>query len=453
MPPGQGANQNLALGYLSSWLKKRGHQTTIINAFNSGIETAVSAPRGGQKLFRIGLAYEDIIRRIPADTGCIGISVPFSNVFPVVQELTGMLRARFPLPGIPVVWGGIHASAFPDRCLAAGADYVVTGEGEKPICSFADGVPVPSIQGLRGRQGGSSTGPSAVVEDLDEIPFPDRTDGDLSLFTQYPPRGGHSNPTITLLTSRGCPFSCNFCSVFPVYGRGWRARSAENVLEEIGYWYTSHGVRHFEFEDDNLTLKPDRAKAIFEGMASRFPGITWAAHNGVRIDTLDDDLLALIKRNGCVQLNLAIESGNETVLAAMNKKLSLGKVEQIVRGCGRLGIKAAGFLLVGYPGETEKSFRETIRFYRHLRRIGLHAAIPLIVNAYPGTPLFDRCKRDGQLTEGVEEHIFVENDGFVSIVTGDFDERKVHEWKRRAERDIDGWGRCLKRKMREMLKG
>jgi anaerobic magnesium-protoporphyrin IX monomethyl ester cyclase len=452
LPPGQGASQNLALGYLSSYLKKKGHRTTLINAFNLGIETAVPASRGGQKLFRIGLSYEEIARTIPAETGCIGISVPFSNVFPIVRELAAVVRRRFPSGKPPLVFGGIHASAFPDQCFAAGADYVVAGEGESPMCAFADGAPASSIPGLLSRDGGPAGGASAIIEDLDEIPFPDRSAEDLALFTRYPPRGGSPNPTITLLTSRGCPFACNFCSVFPVYGRGWRARSAANVLEEIHHWYGAHGVRHFEFEDDNLTLRPDRAREIFEGMVSRFPGITWAAHNGVRIDTLDDDLLALMKRSGCLQLNLAIESGNDTVLAAMNKKLSLEKVEEVVRGCGRLGIKAAGFLLVGYPGETEESFGETIRYYRHLRRIGLHAAIPLIVNAYPGTPLYDQCKRDGQLTPGAPDHIFVENDGFVSIVTENFDEFKVRAWKKRAERDIDGWARTWKRRIRELLK-
>lgn len=336
LPPGQGANQNLALGYLSSWLKKHGHQTLVINAFNSGIETAVQAPLGAQVLFRIGLSYEEIIERIPVSTDCIGISVPFSNAFPIVRDLTTALRKRFSSSKVPIIFGGIHASAFPEQCLAAGADYVIAGEGERPLLAFADGTPVQSIPGLRGRHTAPSTGNSAIVEDLDTIPFPDRSAVDLALFTKHPPRGGPPNPTITLLTSRGCPFACNFCSVFPVYGRGWRARSAGNVLEEIDYWYSSHGVRHFEFEDDNLTLKPDRARAIFEGMTSRFPGITWAAHNGVRIDTLDDDLLGLMKRSGCLQLNLAIESGNAVVLAAMNKKLSLEKVEQVVRCCGGL---------------------------------------------------------------------------------------------------------------------
>lgn len=107
LPPGQGANQNLALGYLSSWLKKNGHQTLIINAFNGGIERAVQAPFQDQKLFRIGLSYEEIIKRIPPDTGAIGISVPFSNAFPIVRELTILLRKRFSSSNVPVIFGGI----------------------------------------------------------------------------------------------------------------------------------------------------------------------------------------------------------------------------------------------------------------------------------------------------------------------------------------------------------
>ena len=257
-------------------------------------------------------------------------------------------------------------------------------------------------------------------------------------FFANPPRGGNPQRSITLITSRGCPFSCRFCSIHPVYGRKWRARSPENVIKEMKFWYDQYKVTHFEFEDDNLTLDSNRAVKIFEEIIRWGVPVSWAALNGVRVDTLSKEIISLMKKSGCVQLNLAVESGNQTVLSLMDKRLSLDKVEEVAEHCGQVGIKAAAFLLVGYPGETNKSFKETIHYFCKLRKLGLHASIPLIINAYRGTALFDECRENGWLAPGTENHIFCQNDEFVSIITPYANAKTVRRWKRKAEIEING---------------
>jgi magnesium-protoporphyrin IX monomethyl ester (oxidative) cyclase len=452
LPPGQGAAQHIGIGYLSSWLKMHGHTTTIINAFNSGLSTVRPLSYRNQNLYAIGLAPEQIIERIPLNTSLLAIGIPFSNSFPLVSEIIAAVKLH--RPQISVVVGGIHASLFADSCIEAGADFVICGEGELPLLSLCNGVSPAKIPGVRGPflKKTESSVPNKCIDNLDSIPFPDYSEDDLQQFFSRPPRGGTAHSSMSIITSRGCPFSCRFCSIHPVYGSNWRARSPENVLDEMNYWYSKHGVTHFEFEDDNLTLDPVRATAIFQGIIDWGAKITWAALNGVRVDTLSMDLLSLIKRSGCIQLNLAIESGNETVLSLMNKKLSLKKVETIVMYCGQFGIKTAGFLLVGYPGETDRSFRETVNFFKKLKKNGLTAAIPLIINAYPGTQLYDECKQKGVLALGVEDHIFCEGDRFVSIVTPHMSAKKVLSWKNRAEREINGVSRYYKRKLKHLLR-
>ncbi|MBD3393061.1 MAG: radical SAM protein [Chitinivibrionales bacterium] len=452
LPAGQGASQNLGLGYLASYLARHGFGTKTINAFNLGIDTAVHAPYKGQDLYRVGLPFDDIVSRLPQETDYACLSIPFSNAFPVVRELASAIRCARPHLGI--IMGGVHASTFPHECLRAGADLVVEGEGEIPMLAIARGAPPAEVPGVHVLKNGVpvSGGPPGCPDSLDDIPFPQKSADDVEICAKHPPRGGAYHKTISLITSRGCPFGCRFCSIHPVCGRRWRARSARNVLDEIEYWHSTYGIRHFEFEDDNLTLDRDRALAIFDGISARYPDVTWAAHNGVRIDTLDESLVSAMKRSGCQQLNLAVESGTPEVLARMNKKLSLDKVEEVVTLCGRHGIKAAGFLLVGYPGETGDTFRRTISFFRRLRKKGLYAAIPLIVNAYPGTQLYDECREKGFLADGVEEHVFVEDDDFISIVTPDFDRAKVIRWKKQAARRINGGRiRRLARRVKQKL--
>jgi magnesium-protoporphyrin IX monomethyl ester (oxidative) cyclase len=398
------------------------------------------------------LTPEQIVERIPLNTDLLAIGIPFSNAFPLVYEIIATVKSC--RSQLPVVVGGIHASLFADSCMDAGADFVVCGEGELPLLSLCNGdLPetIPGVTGPSFKKKGCSAS-NKYIDDIDSIPFPDYSEDDLHQFFSRPPRGGTANSSISIITSRGCPFSCRFCSIHPVYGSNWRARSPQNVLDEMKYWYTKYGVHHFEFEDDNLTLDPARAAAIFQGIIDWGVKITWAALNGVRVDTLSMELLSLIKRSGCIQLNLAIESGNEAVLSLMNKKLSLEKVEKIVNFCGQLGIKTAGFLLVGYPGETDRSFRETVLFFKKLKKYRLTAAIPLVINAYPGTQLYDECKQKGILASGVEDHVFCEGDRFVSIITPDMSAKKVHSWKTIAERDINGLSRFYKRKLKRLLR-
>ena len=451
LPRGQGAAQHLGLAYLSSWLKKHGHTTTVINAFNLGLQTVQLSPYKGQNLHTIGLTTDEIVSRIPHTTELLGVGIPFSNAFPIVCSVVRRIKER--MPHLTVVAGGIHASLFPEQCLQEGIDYVISGEGESPMLQLAEGKEPSTIPGLSYVRDTElvHNSPEQGIHNLDEIPFPDYTSQDLNLFFSHPPRGGEAHASMSLVTSRGCPYSCHFCSIHPIYGKKWRARSPENVLDEIDHWRRHFGVRHFEFEDDNLTLERERAATIFEGILSWGEEITWAALNGVRVDTLDRELLSLMRRSGCVQVNLAIESGSETVLSLMNKRLSLSKVEEVAAYCGELGIKAAGFLLIGYPGETERTFRETVQFFKKLRKRGLHAVIPLIVNAYPGTQVHAQCCEKGWLAPDTDEHIFCENDEFVSIITPHADASTVCTWKREAELLINGRMRYFKALLRDLL--
>jgi magnesium-protoporphyrin IX monomethyl ester (oxidative) cyclase len=196
-------------------------------------------------------------------------------------------------------------------------------------------------------------------------------------------------PFMNLITSRGCPFRCTFCSSTNFWKVKYRKRSPENVLAEMEHLYRDLGVREFKFFDDNMTTDPERAKAIFRGMIDRQLKVKWNTPNGIHAMTLDEEMLDLIKASGGYELTLAVESGDEKVLREIiNKPTSLEKVEETARLMRKRGLGSFGFFIIGFPGETKAQIQNTLDFSR---RLDLDRADFFIFNPLPGTPLFDEC--------------------------------------------------------------
>lgn len=429
-----GYSKNLGLGYVAAALRQGGIDVSIIDAFALGIDRFEPVDRPNGRVYRCGLPYREIAQAIPADCDFIGISIPFTNVATIAFELAEYLKERF--PSAKIVLGGVHPSTFPAESLRQGVDFVIAGEGEESMLALVRDEAPETIPGLSWRDGGGKirlAEKAACVTNLDSIPFPAWDLLPMERYLTLSPRGNRTHRSLSIITSRGCPFSCTFCSIHPVAGRNWRARTPANVLAEIRAARERYGINHLEIEDDNFTLDRNRALEILRGIREIGPDMTWSAHNGVRIDTLDEELLTAIRDSGCIQLNLAIEHGDPAVLSAMDKKLSLTRVREVVAICGRLGIPTMGFCLVGFPGENADAFRNSFRFYQDLRRLGLGMVSPFIVNAYPGTELYRQAETNGWLTPGTREQLFFLEDEFVSVTTPDFDHQTVMLRKRVME--------------------
>ncbi|MBU1087004.1 MAG: B12-binding domain-containing radical SAM protein, partial [Candidatus Omnitrophica bacterium] len=216
-----------------------------------------------------------------------------------------------------------------------------------------------------------------------------------------------------MITSRGCPFDCVFCSIHAITGYKWRMRSADNVIKEIKALLKDYAIEHIEFEDDNLTLNKSRMQDIVKGIIEinqQGKLISWSAPNGVMVDTLDQELLEQIKISNCLFLNLAVESGDPDMLKKMNKKLNQGKVLEIARICKTLKIKTNAFFMIGYPGETEQSFRKTLDFVKKLKQAGVNEFYATVTRAYPGTKLFKQCQESRFITQAADpENMFLGN--------------------------------------------
>lgn len=317
------------------------------------------------------------------EADAVGIST-ITSTAPRAYEMAEQIRKA----GIPVFMGGPHVSFLAEEALKH-CDYVLRGEAEETILPFlqalASGEGLEQIPGLSWMAGvhlHSNPLPDHCLE-LDRYPFPD-----FSLI-----RGNKAfkgDDTITpIMTSRGCPFGCNFCAVTRMFGRRYRFRSVDNVMAEL----KSHKLDYVFFYDDNFAANPAHTKELLRRMIAE--GITprWSAQ--VRVDVADDpEMLDLMKRSGCVLVYMGLESSNPKTLKALNKGQTPEQIEQAVKVIQSYGINIHGMFIFGADQDDAASIRQTLKF---AKRIGIATVQFMLLTPLPGTPVFENFRNEGRL--------------------------------------------------------
>ena len=311
---------------------------------------------------------------------------------------------------IAVVLIGQHPSARPEACLLdADVDFVVVGEPENTVFELINALELGKqdfmeIDGLGFMKNGKPvlTGKRAIIEDLDSLPFPARHLLPMKVYyeavKENPLRGEISKPWTMMITSRGCPYNCVFCSNCIVWGRKWRARSPKNVVDELEHVIKTYGVKQVDFHDDNMTLDKKRMADICDLIVQRGLRVEWFTPNGVRADKLDEPLLRKMKMSGCKKIRIAPESGVQRVVNdVIGKNLDLNSVEQTVVTCKKVGIKVGCFFVIGLIGETKADIEETIKFAYKLKRLGADSFVFSIAMPLYGTALYEQAKEGGFL--------------------------------------------------------
>ena len=397
----------IGLAYIAAVLEKT-HEVCIIDAPTEGWRNLQDADRA---TYRVGLSNTEIadkLKRWSPDVAVI--EIPFSGwsktAFEVASTVKGINK------DIISVLEGQHPSARPEDCLAnPNVDFVIMGEPENTIFELIGAVgkgtrDLKKIMGIGFVKNGVPvfTSPRPLLEDLDSLPFPARH---LLPMAEYyaavkenPLRGEINKPWTIMITSRGCPYNCVFCTHHIVWGRKWRGRSPENVVDELQHVIKTYHVKQIDFLDDNMTLDRKRMENICDLIVKRGLSIEWFTPNGVRADTLDEKLLRKMKESGCKKIRVAPESGVQRVVDQVIKKnLDLRSVERAVVLCKKVGIKVGCFFVIGLIGETKEEIEETIKFAYKLRQLGADSFIFSIATPVYGTRLYEQAKRGGFLRE------------------------------------------------------
>lgn len=395
----------LGLAYLAAALKNN-FKIEVLDSIAEGFDTEEYIEKD---YIRYGLKFEDIKKRIndfSPDAVCISFlfSSQTENVYNISRLIKEIDRR------IITIVGGAHPSACPQEVLAQSTiDFAIIGEGDETLVELLlrldKGADIQGVEGIAFKADGQvKINPKKrYIDDLDSLNFPFWDIFPLErYFSINNPHGSPARnvPFLPLITSRGCPFECIFCSVHNLWGRTYRKRSAGNVLDELVYLKKKFAIKEVLFEDDNLTLDRERCVSIFNRMIERKLNLSWSVPNGIAVQTLDGSLLELMKKSGCYSISIGIESADEYILKEIIRKpITLPEIKPIIDKARRLNIQTAAFFVVGLPGETRGSLKATFRFAENLGvdNVNFFFATPL-----PGTRLWQLCREKGLLSQKID---------------------------------------------------
>jgi anaerobic magnesium-protoporphyrin IX monomethyl ester cyclase len=375
----RGHNPPLGLLYLAGYLERHAsHQVKILDA---QVEE---------------LSYEALAGRLRQEQAdVVGITAMTLTLLDVMKTVSLAKAAR---PETTVVLGGPHVHLFPEETIRLpGVDALVLGEGEVALAEllehWGDWSALSSIPGLVFRHNGSvtSTPPRPPLEDLDSIPFPARH---LTPYTKYNSLLGAGEVVTTIFTSRGCPFRCSFCDR-PHLGKRFRARSAENVVDEIETCVRL-GIREFLFYDDTFTINRRRVRQICELIGRR--GLKISFDIRTRVDTVNDEMLGQLKKAGCRGIHYGVEAGSPRVLEILNKEITIEKAKATFALTRRHGIPILAYFMIGNPSETREEIRTTFRVIRELNPDFVHVTV---LTPFPGTQVYREALQRGIIPRDV----------------------------------------------------
>jgi radical SAM superfamily enzyme YgiQ (UPF0313 family) len=317
-------------------------------------------------------------------------------------------------PNCPVIVGGHHASSDPKKILQDGnIDVAVIGEGEETFKELVklirsegenwnDHRNLKSIKGIvyRGQDGDIVTNaPRPFIQDLDSMPFPDWDLLDIRRFWKMRSMSSTGvRPYVPVFTSRGCPFKCTFCH--QNFGRRFRFRSPENVIEEVREIKKRYGVKNLEILDDIVNFKPKRFDQILEGLLENNLQTKLTFPNGVRTDLMEEDTIKLLSQVGVGEISVAVETASPRLQKMIKKNINLDKVYKNIELLDRYRIHARGFFMLGFPTETREELHATINY---ACKSALHIALFFTLNPYPHTEIYQQFKELNKLPEGVRD--------------------------------------------------
>ncbi len=299
-------------------------------------------------------------------------------------------------PRVKTILGGVHATLMYQQIMEnyPAVDIICRGESERTIVelfqALSNAGDLRKVKGIVYRQDGEIvvTEEREKIRDLDALPFPNYDDIDLKKYEDVsgPWKG---KPVATIITSRGCPFSCTFCSSRLVWGN-WRHRSVSNVLDEIEWLVSQYGIGIVSILDDIPTSNKARFKEFCQGILNRGLHITWRA--STRADCVSLELLELMREAGCLLLSFGVESGSPTILKNLNKKQKIEDVVNAFAWCKKAGIKTHFNVIIGAPGETRATIEETKNLIKKTRPTDMDTTN---MTLFPGTALWKQAQDEG----------------------------------------------------------
>jgi len=362
----------LGLAYIAALLEQNGLEVGIIDAPTQNMSSSD--------------VLSEIKRRAP---DIVGISVLTPNAH---RGLAIAREVKDEFSNTKIILGGPHASILGKRILEENSfvDIVVQGEGEYTALEIAQGHPLEQVNGICYRVNGTvvSTSPRGYIENLDKLPFPARHLLPMRMYRPHPNQYSRL-PVVHMLATRGCPYRCTFCSK-SVFGRIYRTRSANNVIDEIKLCMQEFKAKEIAFVDDEFVIKRSWTLEFCNRLIDDDLDIVWRC--SARVNTVDRQLLELMAKAGCYDISYGIEAGSQLLLDTIRKDITLDQVRDAVKWTKEAGIGVTASFMLALPGESPDLAEKTIDF-----AIELDPAYAqfCVTTPYPGTELYRQCQDYG----------------------------------------------------------
>jgi len=407
----------LGLASLAAVLEKNNYQVEILDA-NA-----------------LQLSENEVVKKADSDD-IIGITAMTPTINSTIRIAKGIKQNN---PNSTIILGGPHATILPEEILnnVPAIDIIVRGEGEETIVELCNALEnnnsIENIPGISYRNDSTikNTPSRPPIMNLDSLSFLAYHLLPLDKYRLHPPYG-REYPFMAMLTSRGCPYNCIFCSK-SVFGSTYRGQSPERIVDEIVYLKERFGIKEIAFYDDVFTLKPKRTMKLVKELKERNLDIPWTCE--ARVNLVTEELLKEMKKAGCYMIAYGIESGNQMILNNLRKKITIEQVRYAIEATRKAGIQSVGYFMLGSPGETPETIRQTIDFAKSL---DIDFAQFSMTAPFPGTDLYDLYLNSGNKNTKWDDFIYasLKSSSAPVFETKALPKGDLREWNAKAYREF-----------------
>ena len=435
-----GAVPDLGLAYVAAAAREVGHRVTLVDAPGLAIDRVRSLPTAVGELAAQGISHEEIVERIPPGTRAVGFTNMFLHEWEQLQKLIALVKRRF--PAALTIVGGENATAYGDHMIAGcpALDVVVRGEGEAALCeilaALEDERPLDEVPGLVVRRNGEAirTPARSRMTSLDALPWPAWDLFELSSYFDHRLASGvDRGRALPILTSRGCPYRCSFCSSPQMWGTRYVRRDPERVLDEIETYQREYGVRNVNINDLTSLLTKKWILEFCAAIKKRGLEFTWQLPSGTRSEAVDREAARAMVDAGCRNFCYAPESGSEPELKRMRKRVKLPTLLRSLQGSIDEGMVTQATIIIGMPHQELADLARSYAFMVKLARMGLHSLGVLVFAPYPGSEEFFRLEERGRIRHDAQYY-------YASLLRSIGSLRSYHPWlSSRALAAIQFW--------------
>ena len=394
----------IILAYLISHFKKNNIETKILDLY--GMDPKRYQENNNSLIF--GYDINEVDQNILKNASCFFVYAnQVANHLSVIN-IVKFLKKNFTSTPIIVLENSQAVTAYSlsnikNEFLDIGCDYIIIGDLEKPALELYNNINKPdlikNIGGVISKEFNNDK--INFVEDLDLLDFPAWEDFPLKNYWEL----GYSHGPLSnkkylpMLTSRGCPYPCNFCVIPKTNERKWRSRTPKNILDEIKFWQKKLGVKEFHFEDLNPTVNDKRTKEFCNLIIKENIIIEWKIVAGTKVESIkDDETIELLSRAGCKYISISPESGSKEVMKNIDKPFNYQHALRSVKKMNKQNIFTQACFIIGYPGEKKTDLIQTRKMIFDLTKRGIDEIAVFIITPIPGSSIYDNFKDFGSLS-------------------------------------------------------